>query len=541
MTEGSFLASAKPLPTSREIAAPAVLAEWRTTRTMRSLAATLERGAARPAALVAAFAFLQIVFWTAAPTLLHNAPPLDVVEGYLSGREGLLLTAKHPNLPGLLLEASHLATGAYGWPAYLIAQLFAAATYLFVYLIGRALMGPRAAAAGTLLLAGCYYFSWPLPEFNHNVAEMPIWAAFAYLLWKAATYNSAALWLLLGLVSATGLYAKFSMVMLLGAGGLWLLLDARGRSCLATWRPWPGLALFLAALAPLAVALQQIHFMPFAYAASRSTVGAPSFLLFVGAQLADVAGMLAILAAAFLLPRRGAAAALAGQETPSQLTPRARSFLLIVAIAPVALTALIALASGANAMWGMSMFDLAGLVMIMPLQRKLDGIALRRIAAAALALVMLGPAAYAAAHLIAPKSGAARPPLRTLWPQAAIAERMAAVWRQATDAPLRIVAGDSRVAGLVALTAPDRPTLYADPDPRTSPEIFAERILREGVLRDGLLIVWEARGRGPPWAWRDVIASRPVLEEDVPWASDGRAPLKLAYVIIPPAAKPSAP
>jgi hypothetical protein len=505
----------------------------------RSPIAIFEHGAARPPALVTAFATLQVVVWTLTPTLFHQAPPVDVVEGYLFGREGILLGDKHPNLPGLMLHLTYLVTGAYGWPAYLLAQLCAAATYLFVYLLGRDLLGPKAAAAGVLLLAGCYYFSWPLPEFNHNVAEMPIWAAFAYLLWNAVERRSLALWLLLGLVSAIGLYCKFSMLLIIGSGGLWLLSDARGRACLKSFAPWLGLALFLAAVAPLWEALRQAQFAPLVYAAGRSTERGQGFPPFVGAQLADIAGMLAVLAAAILLPRSGGAEL--SPEHASADSSRVR-FLLVVALTPIAATGLIALLSGANAMWGMSMFDLVGLFIVMPFEGRIDSVALKRIAAAAFFLLLVLPAAYAGAHLIAPIDDAKRPALRTLWPQAAIAERMAADWARMTHAPLRIVAGDSRVAGLVALTAPDRPRLYPDPDPHTSPEMFAERVMREGLLDEGVLIVWEDYRRGRPWAWRDIIAERPVEKEDVRWASsDDRSPLHLAYVIVPPTAKSGAP
>ena len=92
------------------------------------------------------------------------------------GREWVIATYKHPALPSWVLEATRILTGAVGWPAYLVSQLFVAATFLFVYLLGCDLMGRQRAAAGTLLLTGIVYYSWPTPEFNHNVAQTPFWA-----------------------------------------------------------------------------------------------------------------------------------------------------------------------------------------------------------------------------------------------------------------------------------------------------------------------------------------------------------------------------
>jgi hypothetical protein len=102
-----------------------------------------------PTVLVALMATCQIVAWTLAPALTQSALPLDVVEGYMWGREWVIATYKHPAMPSWVLEIARLATGAVGWPAYLVSQLFVATTFIFVYLLGRDLLGPERAAAGT--------------------------------------------------------------------------------------------------------------------------------------------------------------------------------------------------------------------------------------------------------------------------------------------------------------------------------------------------------------------------------------------------------
>ena len=64
-----------------------------------------------PTALVGLLVAGQIVAWTLAPTLTHVVPPLDVVEGYMWGREWVIATYKHPALPSWVLEATRILTG----------------------------------------------------------------------------------------------------------------------------------------------------------------------------------------------------------------------------------------------------------------------------------------------------------------------------------------------------------------------------------------------------------------------------------------------
>ncbi|MGX7873674.1 hypothetical protein ACVDG5_013725 [Mesorhizobium sp. ORM6] len=49
--------------------------------------------------LLALLCLVQILCWTVVPSLVDPAPPADVVEGFMWGREWVLLTYKHPQLP----------------------------------------------------------------------------------------------------------------------------------------------------------------------------------------------------------------------------------------------------------------------------------------------------------------------------------------------------------------------------------------------------------------------------------------------------------
>ena len=366
-------------------------------------------------------------------------PPLDVVEGYMWGREWVIATYKHPALPSWVLEATRIVTGAVGWPAYLVSQLFVAATFVFVYRLGCDLMGRQRAAAGTLLLTGIVYYSWPTPEFNHNVAQTTFWAGFAWALWRAVERQSIRWWMLLGAFGAGGIYAKLSTGLLFLAAAAWIVLDARARRSLATAGPWITLGIVVAAAAPLGLWLVESDFSMLRYAAERSYWSKPEGIhVFVLNAIGVLAGMLAILAVG-LIGRRPRADT--PPSTPPPIDPRVFRFLvMLIAVPPVlVIVAAVLTQTGLRAAWASSMFNLAGLLAIGLAAGRFDARALQRIAIVALALVIVIPVAYGIAVAVAVAvPGRAKPPLRVQWPGPEIAERMARVWDRATQgAPLR--------------------------------------------------------------------------------------------------------
>jgi 4-amino-4-deoxy-L-arabinose transferase-like glycosyltransferase len=483
----------------------------------------------QPAALVALLVCGQFLVWTLAPALTHSAPPLDVVEGYMWGREWVLATYKHPALPSWALEASRFLTGAVGWPAYLLSEACVALTFVCVYLLGRDLMGKTRAAAGTLLLTGIAFYAWPTTEFNHNIAQMPVWAALPLFLWRALQQDKGWRWLLVGTLAALSMYAKLSSALLLAALASWFLYAPEPRARLRTLGPWLALGVCALLLTPLARWLIIHDFAPLRYAALRAGRADDGGLLrFVGSELLNVMGLGAMLWIADLIgPRRGSTAA--PVATPAPLAPGAITYLAVLALLPMGIAMLVALASGATlrSAWGIPMFNFAGLFAVALTADRFQPRALKRIAACAAALLVLVPIGYALIVLYLPSWHGTQ--LRANWPQAEISRRMAAIWRRQTDAPLRIVAGDDWVAGLVGISAPDQPSILSKGSLGLSPWISAERLERQGML-----IVWNANRVHIPHALRPLVEAGVRGEEHFSWPGRANGDLAIGYVIVPP-------
>jgi 4-amino-4-deoxy-L-arabinose transferase-like glycosyltransferase len=279
----------------------------------------------------------QVLFWTAVPALTHTAFPLDVVEGWVWGQEWQWGYYKHPPLQAwLLATVTALPGGAWIGP-FLLSQLAIAATYLAVWRLAIDLLPRSQALAGVLLLTGVYYFSYPTPEFNPNVAQMPLWAFILLCLWRALQRDRLRWWAGLGITAGLALLTKYAVGVLLAVIVFYLILTPEGRRQLPKSGPWLALGLCLLLVAPHLLWLVTADFLPLHYALGRAgkALGLATRLAeplgFLSAQLADHAGLFALLAIGGLLSRGRDKKHADGWQTLPLIT---RRFLLTFGLGP---------------------------------------------------------------------------------------------------------------------------------------------------------------------------------------------------------------
>ena len=472
---------------------------------------------------------VMATLWTIVPVLVHTAPPLDLVESAMWGRQWVVGTYKHPAMPAWFIEIGrHLNGGAIGWPAYLASQLFNLATLALTYGFARDVAGARVATAAVLPLLGVEYFSWRSTEFNHTIAQMPFWVGSVWCAWRAIERDSIVWWLALGVMAALGLYAKLSNAMLLLVIAGWILATHQGRRTLATPGPWLAAVVFAVLCIPLVRWLVDSDMQPMAYANARgrdqSLAAALLFPVNTALQAAPIALVLAL---AGVFRRRGSVDA-----ASEQMRPAATRFLLVMAVGPPLLSIAMALGtgSGLRASWLAPALPLLTVLLVSHFTDRLTGDVIARIGRIGLVLAAAIPIGYALAVPFVNRMSSA-PPLRVNWPQAEIARTLSAAWTAETHKPLRIVAGSSWMAGLVGIDHPDRPSILTEGLFAFSPWITLEQL-----SRDGALLVWTDFPGNP--ATPQVLAmteGRPIKEIKLPFPR-GRPGLALVvkYAVLPP-------
>ena len=452
---------------------------------------------------------LHLALWLVIPALTQGNPPLDVIEGYVWGRDLQWGYAKHPPLPTFLQEMLYRLTGAPALSAFLLSQVSIGLTFLAVWLLARRITTPAWAAVATLLLLGILYFQHPTPEFNHNVAQMPIWAWGSYLIHRCWREDKTWPWIALSLVMVLGLLTKYSVALLAVAAFLFFMADPLGRARLRTWRPWAAALLTLLLAGPHLHWLVESEFLPFRYALSRAGAGAGAeadllgrFLNPLDFLINETLDHLGLIIAALLLtffparamqaPQAGSAGGDGPAGSDVAIGREDRVFLLILGLSPLAVVLLLGLLTGFEAKhaWGAPFYSLSGLIALALLRPKWDPRRLKAALAFLLALSLTISIGFGLYHLFGPEiRGRAS---KSNFPGPEIAQALNADLRAKGAPQPSIVVGHTWVAGNVAFNLPGRPQVLIDGSLAYSPWIDQKRLSNGIVLR-----VW--RAERPPF------------------------------------------
>ncbi|QEA12996.1 glycosyltransferase family 39 protein [Comamonas flocculans] len=420
-------------------------------------------------------ASLYLLAWSVLPPLLIDSLPLDVTESLTWGREWQWGYYKHPPLAPWVLHVFHMLLGKTG--PFLLSQLCIALTLWLVWRTALRVMDRERAFLAAALTMAVAYYTRPALEFNHNIAQMPLWAALGYSLLAALQDGRRRDWLLWGLCAGLGMLTKYSVAILLAVQGLYLLFARRQ----VFSQPGPYLAALvgLAVFAPHLYWLWQTDWLPMAYASARAeaTTAHPRWaaLGFLGTQVLNHLP-LAVIA---LLALSGARRAGAAQWRWHCRWP---GYVLTLALGSGVLVTLLGVVTGARlrGMWGVPMWAFSAMLLmalwpqswLAPARpRLLRGLALWLVSVSVLSGLAL---AYGAQWR--------QRPARTDWPQAALAQNAQRTWQKLSHCPLDVVAGDDWLSGLVAATRASGPSVLIGGDARLSPWVTPERLRTRGGL-----------------------------------------------------------
>ena len=460
-------------------------------------------------------ALAQAAIWWLVPAIFYAAPPGDLPMVLAVGHEFQLGTDLGPPLAFWLAEVVYVLAGLAG--VYLLAQICIVVTYWAVFSLGRALVGAQQAAIAVLLMLGITVMTVPSPDFGPAVLGMALAALMMLHFWRAIGENQRHYWFVLAFDLGLLLLTTYAGLILFACLMLFLWGTERGRAALRTVEPWFAAIVVAVLLFPHLIWLDIAGDTTFGplwerlHSREAADTNLIAWLRLLGTVAAAHVGLLLLVALAIGWRRKAPDLQLPTFVRPP-LDPFARRFVYFMALAPAVVATLLAAIVGAPApVGGIAPYvTLSGLAAVVAAG---DAVVIhrQRIVGLAWTLMLLLPAVFTVgAILVVPWTVAVE--LKSAQPADQMGAFFGDTFQRRTGKPLAIIAGDPRLATLIALAAPSRPSYYDHVAPARTPWVTPDDIRKRG-----LIVVWPARDQGgaPP---ADIKARFPDLVPEVPRA-----------------------
>jgi 4-amino-4-deoxy-L-arabinose transferase-like glycosyltransferase len=442
-------------------------------------------------------------------------------------REMALGYPKHPPFLAWVLWAWFKIFPLADWAYLLLAVVtVSAGIFLAIELCAEWLAREKLAAV-PFLLATIPFYNFLGLKFDQNSALIPLWALAMWAMLRALDTRHLGWAALAGIAAAAAMLTKYWSVFLIVALALTALFHVKRGVYFRSAAPWVTAGIFLAAIAPHVAWLIREDFPPITWVATRRM--APSFgdtLTSLFEYLAGTAGYAAVAIALVLLFVRPSPAALADNMRGERRIPAILFWTPILLPAVPALIKNISLLS----LWNTAALNLLPVMLLGSPLVIVPRVAVLRIASVITALTFLFVVASPFVAFALLKSGVENnAPYARLLMEATERE-----WRQATDRPLRMIAGPFALVSTAAFYGKDRPSTFAHFSKYLSPWADDARIRRDGmaIMCDDTPL---CRQYTDEVAARYSGASRRAdvtLERD--WLGFKSAPARFIIAIVPP-------
>jgi hypothetical protein len=496
----------------------------------------------RPSLAVWLAALMQALLWLLVPSLFYAAPPGDVPMVLAVGHEFQVGTDLGPPLAFWLAEIAFVLAGHSVVGVYLLSQACVVVTYWAVFALGRSIVGAQHAALAVLMMVGVAAFTVPTPEFGPVILTMPLWALILLHYWRAVGERRRAYWLPLAIEIGLLLLTTYVGSLLIALLVLFALADREARVALKSFDPLIAVVVAGIVMGPhliwIADAGAGVAQVLVRLRTPEAVMGnLVAWLRQIALILAAHAGLIVLVAlvAGWPWPRHEPAPVIVRPP----VDPLARKFVYFFAIAPAFAGTLVAVLIGWSGPVGgiAPLVILSGLLVVMAAG---DGIEFSRqhvVIAAWFGLLIIPPIMAVVALMVLPWLNI---DLRVSYPAETMARFFSESFERRIGAPLQIVTGDPRIAALIALDAPSRPSVFLSATPERSPWVTADAIKSKGAV-----VVWPTSDTAgtPPAALRERF---PDLVPEVPRvferAVQGRLPLvRIGWAVIRPQAEAPAP
>lgn len=443
-------------------------------------------------------AILAIYFflWIISPTLFSSSFPLDVPEGIYWGKEFQLGYYKHPPFSSWIVYGFY---AVFGYPGpYILSQLCIVLTMVFVYKFAKNILSEQKAFYSGIFILGIFYYTYPSLEFNHNIAQMPLWSALIYTFYLAIHKDTWKWWLSFAVLTGIGMLTKYTVAILIFTMVLFSLITPY-RKLWLNFKPWCAVIIALMIFSPHIFWLIQHDWLILSYIQSRSHESSNSHqyltsFKYLLAQLANFLPLLIILLCNKCL-------SLKYKNIPQS----DRYFILFIGLFPGLFLFILNLIFGINIrdMWASPMWCLITLILIAMIpDQKFQKY---QIGLAKGLLIWLCITATLMIIYVLFGGNIRNKPSRMDWPQEQLSNTTEQIWTLLSKCKLDNMGGDNWLAILSATDMQNMPSILMHTDIAYSPWINKARLVRYGSFQ-----LWE-KGKQPVLPYFNSLEQNPML------------------------------
>lgn len=426
----------------------------------------------------------QILLWSCALGLTYRAPEIDSAEQFawaFSLENGYW---KHPPMPSWIMHGLLRVFGPSVALPFVAAQACAVIALALVWRLGCEFMSPRRSLIATVLTSLVAYHNVGADNFNHSTALLPFQAATVLFFFMASRRGALSLWALAGLFAGLSMLVKYVALFPIAGLVLYFMIDRRLHDRKGLAGLTFALTVCIVVLLPHMLWLESTDFLPFRYARSvaKSLPGTWAQIQSLG-DFALVQALRALplaLGLGYVLVRRGVPSSPEGAAPRPQ--PRDLTFLGMAAVCPIVFTMLFAALSQTElqSRWGTNAFLYSGLAAMACVGRPDTSLMLRRtIGMAVVSHVLLSSGMALAKTVLADRIHFKT---RANFPGALLATEAAKVWKEHSDAPLRIVVSDIWLGGNIVAHNRQRVAVLIDGHIFKSPWVDENAVTQCGAL-----------------------------------------------------------
>ena len=154
-------------------------------------------------------ALAYVVLWALLPSIFWQGMYLDSSENIAWAMHLSSGNYKHPQLGAWLMRgALDVMPTAFSAVVTLSAACLLT-MYVYLYRLGRCFMSAERTFFALLMTSTLYYFNSRSLQFNQNILMLPMWAAMGFYLYQSLKKNLCRDWILLGVVTALAMLAKY--------------------------------------------------------------------------------------------------------------------------------------------------------------------------------------------------------------------------------------------------------------------------------------------------------------------------------------------